>query len=78
MGIVHFISPEEELLRHVSAERDAFKDLTEEMAIALAIARFGHADACVGHTVIGPRGYAFAIERNESGALVATLVTEAA
>ncbi len=78
MGTLHFLTPQEELLRHVAAERDAFKDLTEEMAIALAIARFGHADACIGHTVIVPRGYTFAIDRNESGALTATLVTEAA
>ncbi len=66
----------EELIRRICAERDAFKDLTEDMAIALAIARYGHADACVGNIVRVPRGYVYGINRNEGGELTATLITE--
>jgi hypothetical protein len=66
----------EGLLRRVSAERDAFCDLCHTMALALAVSRFGHIDACVGHRIeVG--GYVFGIERDEdTGIVSAHLVVE--
>lgn len=73
--MVDFATPAEELLRRAEAERDAFKDLAEGLALCLAVARFGHIDAAIGHRVVA-RGYTFSIERSEAGEVTAQIVPE--
>lgn len=67
------MTPEHEIIKRLKAENEALRDLLEECALSLALAKWGAlAD---GHRVMVGE-YAFEIRRDANAEIVARLVTE--